>query len=613
MVGTFHAAGDQRRLPVARARGLRGWPGGSDVRCAVSDDARPWPPHRSAAHYELLLNGIEVERFADAEPGPTDGPTMLFLGRHEPRKGLEVLLAALAVPARRRAALGGGRRAPTRRGSSAASRRRPPDRVARPHQRRREGGAGCGARRFCAPRCGASRSAMVLLEAMAAGTRARGQRPARLPQRGHRRGRRPPGPAGRPGALAKALRRVLEEPALRACLSPREPAAGRPAGRWRTSLDRYAAIYGGLAAGRVCLTVSNPRSEAWHDRSSSWWSCGAGRHLRAGPPTTGSSGRKNQIDNAWAQIDVQLKRRHDLIPNLVETVKGYAAHEKRHARGGRPGPGNAVDRPGHRHGPDGPGRERQITGALQVAVRPVRGVPGPQGQPELPGAAGGADRHRGPHRLRPAVLQRHRPAATTPRSRLPDERARPRARVQAARVLRGGSRRGHRAGQLRQQRRHPAACSSPAAPAPDPACTTSPCQQARARSCSSSASWLLVVVGLRRARPAARLRHRRPRHRASWSPARWRPSPTGSPTPSRWPSAGPSRPDAEEYPRLHNLVEGLCIAAGLPKPRVYIVDDVAPNAFATGRNPKHAAIAVTTGLLEKMNRVELEGVLAHEL
>jgi heat shock protein HtpX len=69
----------------------------------------------------------------------------------------------------------------------------------------------------------------------------------------------------------------------------------------------------------------------------------------------------------------------------------------------------------------------------------------------------------------------------------------------------------------------------------------------------------------------------------------------------------------EDYPRLHNLVEGLCIAGGLPKPRIYVVDDPSPNAFATGRNPKHAAIAVTTGLLERMNRVELEGVVAHEL
>ena len=75
--------------------------------------------------------------------------------------------------------------------------------------------------------------------------------------------------------------------------------------------------------------------------------------------------------------------------------------------------------------------------------------------------------------------------------------------------------------------------------------------------------------------------------------------------------AHPASP--EEYARLHNLVEGLCIAGGLPKPGIYVVDDPAPNAFATGRNPQHAAIAVTTGLLEKMNRVELEGVVAHEL
>jgi heat shock protein HtpX len=75
--------------------------------------------------------------------------------------------------------------------------------------------------------------------------------------------------------------------------------------------------------------------------------------------------------------------------------------------------------------------------------------------------------------------------------------------------------------------------------------------------------------------------------------------------------ARPASPD--EYARLHNLVEGLCIAGGLPKPGVYIIDDPAPNAFATGRNPSNAAIAVTTGLLEKMTRVELEGVIAHEL
>ena len=71
--------------------------------------------------------------------------------------------------------------------------------------------------------------------------------------------------------------------------------------------------------------------------------------------------------------------------------------------------------------------------------------------------------------------------------------------------------------------------------------------------------------------------------------------------------------DPTTHARLHNLVEGLCIAAGLPKPRIYVIEDDAPNAFATGRNPRHAAVAVTTGLLDKLTRIELEGILAHEL
>jgi heat shock protein HtpX len=61
------------------------------------------------------------------------------------------------------------------------------------------------------------------------------------------------------------------------------------------------------------------------------------------------------------------------------------------------------------------------------------------------------------------------------------------------------------------------------------------------------------------------------------------------------------------------LVEGLCPAAGLPKPALVVVDDAAPNALACGRRPRDAAIAVTQGLLDKLNRIELEGVLAHEL
>jgi heat shock protein HtpX len=69
----------------------------------------------------------------------------------------------------------------------------------------------------------------------------------------------------------------------------------------------------------------------------------------------------------------------------------------------------------------------------------------------------------------------------------------------------------------------------------------------------------------------------------------------------------------EDYPYLYNVVEGLAIAAGLPKPRCYVIDDTAPNAFASGRNPENSVIVVTTGLLQKLDRAELEGVIAHEM
>lgn len=68
-----------------------------------------------------------------------------------------------------------------------------------------------------------------------------------------------------------------------------------------------------------------------------------------------------------------------------------------------------------------------------------------------------------------------------------------------------------------------------------------------------------------------------------------------------------------DYPELWNIVENLSITAGLPMPRLYIIDDPAPNAFATGRNKDHAVIAVTTGILPLLTKSELEGVIAHEL
>jgi len=78
-------------------------------------------------------------------------------------------------------------------------------------------------------------------------------------------------------------------------------------------------------------------------------------------------------------------------------------------------------------------------------------------------------------------------------------------------------------------------------------------------------------------------------------------------------SAGARQVTHDEFPYFVNTVEGLAIAAGIPAPRTYIIESPALNAFATGRDPEHAAIAVTTGLLEKCNRLELEGVLAHEM
>jgi heat shock protein HtpX len=71
--------------------------------------------------------------------------------------------------------------------------------------------------------------------------------------------------------------------------------------------------------------------------------------------------------------------------------------------------------------------------------------------------------------------------------------------------------------------------------------------------------------------------------------------------------------DRNTNQELYRLVENLTIAAGLPMPRIYIIDDTAPNAFATGRDPQHAVICVTTGILQKLEKTELEGVLAHEL
>lgn len=78
-------------------------------------------------------------------------------------------------------------------------------------------------------------------------------------------------------------------------------------------------------------------------------------------------------------------------------------------------------------------------------------------------------------------------------------------------------------------------------------------------------------------------------------------------------SAGAKLIKKEDNPYVYRMVENLCITAGIPYPEVYIINDPAPNAFATGRDPEHASVALTTGLIERMENEELEGVIAHEL
>jgi len=73
------------------------------------------------------------------------------------------------------------------------------------------------------------------------------------------------------------------------------------------------------------------------------------------------------------------------------------------------------------------------------------------------------------------------------------------------------------------------------------------------------------------------------------------------------------RIEKKDHPQLFNVIDELSIAAGVPMPAIYIIDDTAPNAFATGRDPEHASVAITTGLMQKLKRDELQGVMAHEL
>jgi heat shock protein HtpX len=78
-------------------------------------------------------------------------------------------------------------------------------------------------------------------------------------------------------------------------------------------------------------------------------------------------------------------------------------------------------------------------------------------------------------------------------------------------------------------------------------------------------------------------------------------------------TSGAKQVQKDDLPEVFRIVENLSLGDGVPMPKVYVIDDLSPNAFATGRSPKHASVAVTTGILERLNKTELEGVIAHEL
>ena len=216
LVATFHAAGVSASYRWFNP-GVRFLANRLDIRCVVSHDAQRLADHYLAGDYERLFNGIEVERYAKADPWPTEGPTILFLGRHEPRKGLDVLLAALSSlpPEVRLWVCGEGPETDRLRSQHAGDPRIEwLGRVSDVEKQRRLRGADI----YCAPSVHGESFGVVLLEAMAASTAIVA---SDLP--GYRNVARPDRdavvvPPGDRDALAGALQRTLGDPDLRARL-----------------------------------------------------------------------------------------------------------------------------------------------------------------------------------------------------------------------------------------------------------------------------------------------------------------------------------------------------------------------------------------------------------
>lgn len=242
-VGTFHAAGESAGYRVM-GWALRRLAARLDHRCAVSPDARALAQGALGGEYELLFNGIEVDRFAHGPVEPTEAPTIFFLGRHEPRKGLDVLLAAVAdIPSDVRVWVGGDgpQSAELRQRYAHDPRIEWLGRISDDEREARMRGATV----YCSPSVRGESFGMVLLEAMAAGCAL-----VASDLDGHRNVATDGvdallSPVGDPDALAKALRRVLDDEHLRSELV--EGGRRRADELSMTRLaERYVEIYAGL-------------------------------------------------------------------------------------------------------------------------------------------------------------------------------------------------------------------------------------------------------------------------------------------------------------------------------------------------------------------------------
>ena len=306
---------------------------------------------------------------------------------------------------------------------------------------------------------------------------------------------------------------------------------------------------------------------------------------------------RTRCDAAWAQIDVQLTRRYDLIPNLVETVQGYAAHERVLFESVTRARADAMGMTGQKSPQRQAGAENALTGTLRSLFAVSEAYPDLKAnqnflalQEELTATE---DRVAFARQFyNDAVEQFNARIQTVPRNLIA-------GRLHfAAREY------------FEAARGRPTRSRWPSEPMTERRDLVAQIGANKRRTIYIMAGFLLFVVVVTAVFDLAFAGGPYLAGAAVvvalvlvWS-GYFYSDRVAIAAAHAYPA------DPGEYRQLHNLVEGLCIGAGIPKPRVFIVDDPAPNAFATGRNPDHAAVAVTTGLLAIMNRPQLEGVLS---